>query len=105
MLTLPSLLAQSGLSEALDQYGVAGIALLVVLVAAVVAAAWVGYSDRLGAAGVVGLLLVVAGVVAVAWVNILLGVGLTLVIAGLGFIVFGLVTNLMGALGMGGAMP
>jgi hypothetical protein len=59
---------------------------------------------KLGIAGILGLLLMVAGVALAAWVNILLGSALALVIAGLGLIVYGMVTNLMQAMGLGQMM-
>lgn len=58
--------------------------------------------DKFGLFGIVGVLLAVAGLGVVAWVNLVLAGGLALVLAGLGLTAFGLVKNLLGALGMGG---
>ncbi|WP_436936375.1 DUF7470 family protein [Halovenus marina] len=58
--------------------------------------------NKLGIAGVLGLLFVLAGVALVASENLLIGGGIALVIAGLGLVVFGMVRNLLSALGMGG---
>jgi hypothetical protein len=58
--------------------------------------------DKLGIPGVLGVLLMLGGIAVVALENIVLAGGLALVIAGLGLVVFGLVKNLLGALGMGG---
>ncbi|MFC7058591.1 DUF7470 family protein [Halovenus salina] len=59
---------------------------------------------NLGLAGVVGLLMLVGGVALAAWESLLLGGALALIVAGLGLMVYGLVTNLMQAMGMGGLM-
>ncbi|SDJ66611.1 hypothetical protein SAMN05216226_1072 [Halovenus aranensis] len=59
---------------------------------------------NIGFVGIVGLLMLVGGVALAAWVNLLVGGALALVIAGLGLIVYGLVTNLMQAMGMGQLM-
>ena len=59
---------------------------------------------NLGIAGILGLVLLIAGVGLAAWVNLLLGGALTLVIAGLGLIVYGMVTNLLRSMGMGQMM-
>ncbi len=59
---------------------------------------------RLGPAGIFGLLVVFAGIVVIAWENLVVAGGIALVIAGIGFIVYGIVTNLLSALGMGGGV-
>ncbi len=59
---------------------------------------------NLGIAGILGLALLIAGVALATWVNLLIGSALALVIAGLGLIVYGLVTNLMRAMGLGQMM-
>jgi hypothetical protein len=59
---------------------------------------------NLGIAGILGLVLLIAGVGLAAWVNLLLGGALALVIAGLGLIVYGMVTNLLRSMGMGQMM-
>jgi hypothetical protein len=59
---------------------------------------------NIGFVGIVGLLMLVGGVALAAWGNLLVGGALALVIAGLGLIVYGLVTNLMQAMGMGQLM-
>jgi len=57
---------------------------------------------KLGIPGVLGVLMLLGGVALVAWENLLIGGGLALVIAGLGLVVYGMVTSLLGAMGMGG---
>jgi len=59
---------------------------------------------NLGLAGLVGLLMLVGGVALAAWESLILGGALALIVAGLGLMVYGLVTNLMQAMGMGGLM-
>lgn len=61
--------------------------------------------DRLGAAGLVGAALSLAGIAVVTYVNLLLGAGLALMFAGLGLVVYGLVTNLLASFGLGGGLP
>jgi hypothetical protein len=58
--------------------------------------------DKLGVAGVAGFLVLLAGVGVIAWVDLRIAAGVAFVIAGLGLVVYGLVTNLLSALGMGG---
>lgn len=58
--------------------------------------------QRLGIAGLLGVLLLFAGIALVAWENIVVAGGLSLVIAGLGLVVYGMVSRLVEAMGMGG---
>lgn len=58
--------------------------------------------DKLGIAGVFGVLCLLAGIVLIAMQNLVIAGGLALVVAGLGFVVFGLVKNLLSSMGMGG---
>jgi len=58
--------------------------------------------DKLGLAGVLGFLIVLGGIAVLAWQNIFIAAGIALVVGGLGMVVYGLVTNLLSALGMGG---
>lgn len=57
---------------------------------------------KLGIPGVLGVLMLLGGVALVAWESLVIGGGLALVIAGLGLVVYGMVTSLLGAMGMGG---
>lgn len=59
---------------------------------------------NLGIVGVLGFVLLLGGVALATWVNILIGGALAMVIAGLGLIVYGLVSNLLQAMGMGQMM-
>jgi hypothetical protein len=56
---------------------------------------------KLGIAGVVGVLVTLGGIAVVALENPVMAGGITLVIAGLGLVVYGLVKNLLSSLGMG----
>jgi len=58
--------------------------------------------NKLGIPGVLGVLLMIGGVGIVTWQNPLIGGGLALVIAGLGMIIYGMITTLLSSLGMGG---
>jgi hypothetical protein len=61
--------------------------------------------ERLGIGGVFGVFLLLAGIGVVASQNLVVAGGIALVIAGLGFVVYGIVRNLVSALGMmGGGM-
>ena len=60
--------------------------------------------DNLGIAGILGVVLLIAGVGLAAWYSIVVGGALALIIAGLGLIVYGMVTNLMKAMGLGQMM-
>ncbi|WP_136718106.1 DUF7470 family protein [Halorientalis salina] len=60
--------------------------------------------DKLGVAGLFGFLLLVAGIGLLAYIDLLIAAGVAFVVAGLGLVVYGLVTNLLGALGMGQMM-
>jgi hypothetical protein len=57
---------------------------------------------KIGPLGLVGLLVLLAGIVLIAWQNLVVAAGVALVLAGLGFLVYGLVRNLLGSMGMGG---
>jgi len=59
---------------------------------------------NLGGAGLIGLLLLFGGIGLLAYVDLLIGAGVALVVAGLGLVVYGLVTNFMTAMGMGQMM-
>lgn len=58
--------------------------------------------DKLGAAGIIGILLVFGGIGLVAWQNPILAAGMAFVVAGLGLVVYGMVSNLLVSFGMGG---
>lgn len=58
--------------------------------------------DKLGVAGILGVLCLLAGIAVVALESLIVAGGLSLVIAGVGLVVFGLVKNLISSLGMGG---
>ena len=57
-----------------------------------------------GIVGILGVVLLVGGVALATWYDLLVGGALAMVIAGLGLVVYGLVTNLMRAMGMGNMM-
>ena len=59
---------------------------------------------NLGLPGILGVVLLIGGVALATWYDILVGSALAMVIAGLGLVVYGLVTNLMRAMGMGNMM-
>ena len=59
---------------------------------------------NLGIVGILGLVLLIGGVALATWENLVLGGALAMVIAGLGLVVYGLVTNLLRAMGMGQMM-
>lgn len=56
----------------------------------------------LGPVSIVGLLVLLAGIAVIAWQNLVVAAGVALVLAGLGFVVFGLVRNVLSSMGMGG---
>jgi hypothetical protein len=60
--------------------------------------------DKLGIAGVFGVLVLFGGIGLLAYHELIVGAGVALVVAGLGLFVYGMVTNLLEALGMGGMM-
>jgi hypothetical protein len=60
--------------------------------------------DTLGAAGLLGLVVLLAGVGVIASQNLVIAGGLALVVAGLGFVVYGLIRNVLSSMGLGGAM-
>lgn len=55
---------------------------------------------NLGAVGVVGLVVLLGGIALAAWYDLLVGAALAMVVAGVGLVVYGMVTNLMRAMGM-----
>jgi hypothetical protein len=60
---------------------------------------------KLGPVGVFGVLVLALGIAVIAWQNLVIAGGIALTVAGLGFVVYGLIRNLMSSLGMGGPMP
>jgi len=60
-----------------------------------------GMLKALGVAGVVGFLLLTGGIALLAYVDLLIGGGVAAVIAGLGMVLYGLISNLLGKMGMG----
>ncbi|MFB6298275.1 MAG: hypothetical protein ABEH56_07120 [Salinirussus sp.] len=58
--------------------------------------------DRLGVAGIVGVLLLFGGIGLIAWHSLIAGGGVALIVAGIGLVVYGMVTNLLSSMGMGG---
>jgi hypothetical protein len=55
----------------------------------------------LGIAGILGFLLLTGGIALLAYVDLLIGGGVAAVIAGLGMVLYGLISNLLGKMGMG----
>ncbi|ACV46836.1 MULTISPECIES: DUF7470 family protein [Halomicrobium] len=60
--------------------------------------------DKLGIAGLLGVVVMLGGIALVAWQAPIVAAGIAFVVAGLGLIVYGMVTNLMSAFGLGGGM-
>ena len=60
--------------------------------------------DKLGLPGILGLLVILGGIGAIATENMIIAGGVALVIAGLGFLVYGMVTQLAKAMGMDGML-
>jgi hypothetical protein len=58
--------------------------------------------SKLGIPGVLGILFLIGGVALVTWESLVIGGGLALVIAGLGLIIYGMISTLLSAMGMGG---
>jgi hypothetical protein len=58
--------------------------------------------SKLGIPGVLGVLFLIGGVALVTWESLVIGGGLALVIAGLGLIIYGMISTLLSAMGMGG---
>lgn len=58
--------------------------------------------EKLGAVGLFGVVALLGGISLVAWQNLILAAGLALVVGGIGLIVYGLVTSMLGAFGLGG---
>jgi hypothetical protein len=59
---------------------------------------------KLGPLGLFGLVCLLAGIAVIAWQNLFIAAGIALVLAGLGFVVYGIVAQLKASLGMGGGM-
>jgi hypothetical protein len=57
---------------------------------------------KLGVPGVLGVLLLIGGVGLVTWADPIIGGGIALVIAGIGLVVYGMITTLLSSMGMGG---
>jgi hypothetical protein len=60
--------------------------------------------DKLGPSGVAGILVFLAGIGVIGWQNPIIAAGVALVVAGIGFVAYGLVKSLVKAFGMGGMM-
>ena len=58
--------------------------------------------SKLGIPGVLGILFLIGGIALVTWESLVIGGGLALVIAGLGLIIYGMISTLLSSLGMGG---
>lgn len=58
--------------------------------------------DKLGIAGLLGLLLALGGIGLLATVNLYIAAGVAFVVAGIGLVAYGIVTNLLASFGMGG---
>jgi len=58
--------------------------------------------DKLGVAGLLGVLLLFGGIGLIAWQNLIVGGGVALVVAGLGLVVYGMITSMLSSMGMGG---
>jgi hypothetical protein len=58
--------------------------------------------SKLGIPGVLGVLFLIGGVALVTWESLVIGGGIALVIAGLGLIIYGMISTLFSSLGMGG---
>ena len=58
--------------------------------------------SKLGIPGVLGILFLIGGVALVTWESLVIGGGIALVIAGLGLIIYGMISTLFSSLGMGG---
>lgn len=59
---------------------------------------------KIGPVGLFGLVCLLSGIGVIAWQNLFIAAGLALVVAGLGFVVYGIVAQLKASLGMGGGM-
>ena len=58
--------------------------------------------DKLGVAGLLGLLLALGGIGLLATVDPFIAAGVAFVVAGIGLVAYGIVTNLLAAFGIGG---
>lgn len=58
--------------------------------------------DKLGIAGILGALIMLGGIGLIAYHNLVAAAGVAFVIAGLGLVIYGMVTSLISSLGMGG---
>ncbi|MFD1586076.1 hypothetical protein ACFR9U_03710 [Halorientalis brevis] len=60
--------------------------------------------DKLGVAGLLGFLLLLGGIALLAYIDLLIAAGVAFVVAGLGLVIYGLVSGFLGSLGMGQMM-
>ncbi len=60
-----------------------------------------GMLKALGAGGIVGFLLLTSGIALLAWYDLVVGGGVAAVVAGLGLMLYGLVSSLLRSMGMG----
>lgn len=60
--------------------------------------------DKLGVAGLLGFLLLLGGIGLLATVDLFIAAGVAFVVAGLGLVIYGLVSSFLGSLGMGQMM-
>ena len=60
--------------------------------------------DKLGVAGLLGFLLLLGGIGLLATIDLLIAAGVAFVVAGLGLVIYGLVSSFLGSLGMGQMM-
>lgn len=58
--------------------------------------------DKLGVFGLLGMALLIAGFAVITYANWQVAVGMALVVGGLGLVVKALISNMLGAMGMGG---
>lgn len=58
--------------------------------------------DKLGALGLVGIVLLLAGFAVITYANWQVALGMALVVGGLGLVVKAMISNMLGAFGMGG---
>ena len=60
--------------------------------------------DKLGVSGLLGFLLLIGGIGLLAYIDLIIAAGVAFVVAGLGLVVYGLVTSFLGSMGMGQMM-
>jgi hypothetical protein len=58
--------------------------------------------DKLGIAGILGVLVMLGGIGLLAWQNPIVAAGVAFVVAGIGLVVYGMISNLLTSMGMGG---